>query len=427
VSKIVFCKENDFRETPIAEIPVDWSFSKLDNLIEITTGKRAKGGGLDKGVVASIGGEHIDDRGNIQWDNMKFIPEDFYRFLKEGKVNMGDILLVKDGATTGKVALVRNLQYERVAVNEHVFVIRSKTDDLMNKFLFYFLFSKYGQIQIERRFHGIIGGILRSDLEKILIPLPPIQEQKKIAELLSFVDLAVAKTREVIAKTERLKKGLMQELLTKGIGHKEYKQTEIGKIPKEWQVAELGKTYDIYDCKHRTPKYIDKGYPIVRPRDVRPSLLNLENCLRTSLEDYNDLTKKYAPRKGDIVYTRNASFGVAGFVGSNKKFSIGQDVVVITSNQQSTKFLFYALNSEFMNLQVSRFSTGSTFKRINLQLIRKLRFALPSFQEQERIAEILTAVDSKLELERREKARLERVRLGLMDLLLTGKVRVKVD
>ncbi|MEM3908039.1 MAG: restriction endonuclease subunit S, partial [Nitrososphaerota archaeon] len=210
----MFYKETNFKETPIGKIPKDWEVARLTNdLIEVETGKRAKGGALSSGNVASIGGEHIDDQGNILWDDMKFIPDEFYSSLKQGKVELGDILLVKDGATTGKVAMIRELKYRKVAVNEHVFIIRSKTK-LANDFLFYFLFSKFGQIQIRTRFHGLIGGIIREDLDTILMPLPPLLEQRKIAEVLSTVDEAIRRTDEVIAKTERLKKGLMQELLT---------------------------------------------------------------------------------------------------------------------------------------------------------------------------------------------------------------------
>jgi type I restriction enzyme S subunit len=155
--------------------------------------------------------------------------------------------------------------------------------------------------------------------------------------------------------------------------------------------------------------------------------LNLDKCLKTSQEDYRDLTSKYAPKRGDIVFTRNASFGVACYVETDREFCIGQDVVVMTSDKYSTKFLFYVLNSDFMNAQVNRLSTGSTFKRINLYLIRKLKFALPPYPEQKRISEILSTVDSKLHVEKQEKTRLEKTMQGLMDLLLTGKVRVRVD
>ena len=212
--KVKFYKETELKDTEIGRIPKEWEITKLSNLIEVETGKRAKGGSLEKGNVASIGGEQIDDEGNILWDKMKFIPDDFYDFLKQGRVNLGDVLLVKDGATTGKVAIVKSLKYERVAVNEHVFIIRSKIGKITNEFLFYFLFSKFGQIQIKRRFHGLIGGIIRSDLETILMPLPPLIEQQKITEILSTVDKKLEILKQEKVKLERIKQWFMEELLT---------------------------------------------------------------------------------------------------------------------------------------------------------------------------------------------------------------------
>ncbi len=145
---------------------------------------------------------------------MKFIPQDFYYNLKQGKVNLGDILLVKDGATTGKVAIVKSLSYDKVAVNEHVFIIRSVIERLTNDFLFYFLFSRFGQVQIKSRFHGLIGGIVRDDLETVNIPLPPLPEQQQIASILSTIDNRLEIEKREKVKLERIKKAFMNELLT---------------------------------------------------------------------------------------------------------------------------------------------------------------------------------------------------------------------
>jgi len=425
---ITFYKETNFKETPIGKIPEDWEIVNLKGRVDIETGKRAKGGALDKGRVASIGGEHLDDEGNILWDEMKFIPEHFYNSLKQGKVRLGDILLVKDGATTGKVAFVRSLRYEKVAVNEHVFVMRSRVKELKNEFLFYFLFSKLGQIQIKTRFHGMIGGITRGDIETVLTTLPPLEEQEAIVRILSTVDKAILKTNEIIRKTERLKKGLMQELLTKGIGHKEFKDTEIGRIPKEWKIVRLNEISLIMDCKHRTPKYCERGYPVLLPRNVKEGKIFLQEAPKTTYEEFKDLTEKYKPQKGDIIYTRNAKVGVAGLVETNEPFALGQDLVGIRPHKNiEPKFLLYVLNSTIIRNYVLKLQTGSTFKRINLSLIRELPIPFPQFEEQEKIAKVLSAIDRKLETERKEKEKLEKIKRVLMDLLLTGKVRVKVS
>lgn len=418
--------ETDFKETSIGRVPRDWDVTKIEEVCEVV------GGGTPSTHVKEYWNGEIPfvtptDITELEERNVNFLDKTKSYITKKGLKNSSakllppNSVLLTSRATIGyglinKIPMATNQGFANLICSE-------RAHNLYVLYLMRFLRKTLLQIASGSTFKEVARGVIRN----LRISLPSIQEQRMISDILCIVDEVLFKTDEIITKIELLKRGLMQELLTKGIGHKEFKDTEIGKLPKTWQVAELGTTYSIYDCKHRTPKYVDKGYPIVRPRDVQPGCLNLEKCLKTSQDDYNDLTSKYAPKKGDIIFTRNASFGVACYVGTDRKFSIGQDVVAITSDNQSTKFLFYVMNSDFMNAQVNRLSTGSTFKRINLHLIRKLKFALPSHAEQENISEILSIVDSKLNIEREEKARLETLKLGLMDLLLTGKVRVKVD
>jgi type I restriction enzyme S subunit len=413
----MFYREVAFQETAIGKLPREWKVAELGNssVAEIVLGQSPPSSTYNS---EGIGLPFL--QGKMEFGDRHPSPTSFCS--EPTKVAEPNDILLSVRAPVGAV----NIAKDKYCIGRGLSAIRTKTERLSHMFLFYYLSS------VERRFTSLSMGstfkaIRKEEIERFSIPLPQLQEQHKIAEVLSGVDLAIQKTGEVIAKTERLKKGLMQQLLTKGIGHKEYRDTPIGKIPQDWQFAELGQTFSIYDCKHRTPKYVGEGVPIVRPRDVQPDILNLDKCLKTSQDDYKDLTSKHAPRKGDIIFTRNASFGVACYVETDRQFSIGQDVVAISSDRQSTKFLFYVMNSDFMNTQVNRLSTGSTFKRINLHLIRKLKFALPPHPEQESISEILSAVDSKLKIEKEEKTRLERTKQGLMDLLLSGKVRVKVD
>ncbi len=197
-------------------LPSTWYKVNLGEFIHLESGKRAKGGALREGTVASVGGEHIQASGEIEWENIKYIPEDFYdTSLTQGKIKLNDILVVKDGATTGKLALVRTLPFDKAAVNEHVFIVRSRNPDVLdNLYLFYLLNSSMCQNQIKRRFHGVVGGVNRSDLRTIQIILPPVAEQKRIVKILAMVDVQIYTTEKVAEKTKKLKKGLIQQLLS---------------------------------------------------------------------------------------------------------------------------------------------------------------------------------------------------------------------
>ena len=174
--------------------------------IEITSGQRPKGGvrQISEGVP-SLGGEHILSNGLIATQDLKFIAKDFHKAHLKSKVQKNDILIVKDGATTGKVGIIPDdYPFEEANINEHVFLVRC-SKEINPYYLFSCLKSQIGQIQMNREITGgTIMGIIRDSIEKMLIPLPPFQIQQKIAQ-------------EVKSRRERAKKLRQEakEILTK--------------------------------------------------------------------------------------------------------------------------------------------------------------------------------------------------------------------
>jgi type I restriction enzyme S subunit len=312
----------------------------------------------------------------------------------------------------------------RVATNQAIIaIIPSETCQL--DFLYYCLQALKPRLYVFLR--ETTQKNLNAEIVKNLkIVYPSFDEQLRIAAVLSTVDDAIQKCDDIITKMLELKKGLMQQLLMRGIEHTQFKQTEIGEIPEEWDVSSLASIFTIIDCKHKTPAYTDMGYPVVRPGDVDFRHISFDTCKRTSYEEYLDHTSNYTPKRGDIVFSRNASYGAAAYVATDDKFVIGQDVVILTSDTSSTLFYYYVLNSHILAKQLERLSTGSTFKRIDLQHIRRLKVPFPPLMEQQEIASILSTIDEKTGTERQEKEALKSLKKGLMNDLLTGKVRVRV-
>ncbi|MGB9806170.1 MAG: N-6 DNA methylase [Thermoproteota archaeon] len=188
-----------------------WTWAKLGELISIEAGKRPVGGSSKEGVP-SLGGEQLLPSGEINWEKLRYIPEDFYDSMRRGKVKLGDVLIVKDGATTGKTAYVKYLPFEKVAVNEHIFILRSRDENkLLNEYLFFVLLSELGQRQIKKFFHGTAqGGITRSNVEEVLIPLPTVEDQKRMATYLSKVKESV----EVLRKLQKNQEDELEKLMS---------------------------------------------------------------------------------------------------------------------------------------------------------------------------------------------------------------------
>jgi restriction endonuclease S subunit len=189
-----------------------WIVTVLGELAEITTGSRAKGGAITSGIP-SIGGEQIAEDRSIKFNKMKFIPKDHFESMRTGKLKFGDSLLVKDGATTGKVGY---WGYDiPAAVNEHVFILRAKPDCAEPYFINLLISHRPFREEIESRSRGIIGGITR-DIENIELVVPPLPEQKRIVDLISSVDSYIDALQQQLESAKRSRNAVLHELLTAG-------------------------------------------------------------------------------------------------------------------------------------------------------------------------------------------------------------------
>lgn len=276
-----------------------------------------------------------------------------------------------------------------------------------------------------------VKGIKLDDIKVLPIDLPPLPEQKKIAAILTSVDDVIEKTQAQIDKLKDLKTGMMQELLTRGVGvdgkpHTEFKDSPVGRVPKGWEVVELDQTAKVIDCKHATPKYFSNGFPVVKPGNIKEGFLNISGCALTDRAGFDNLNENHTPVVGDIIYSRNQTYGVGAYVNRPMEFCIGQDVCVIHPLKCDSLFLYYMINSPVVKEQVELLAAGSTFKRINLGSIRKLKVVLPNIEEQKAIGSVFESVDCKISLLEKKLVKKRDTKKALMQDLLTGKVRVKV-
>ena len=194
------------------------------------TGKRPKGGAVDQGVP-SLGGEHVTAESTLKLTGMKFVPTDFFDSMHKGHVQRGDVLVVKDGATTGRVGMVEpGFPFERAAVNEHVFLLRADRRQLEPQFLYFYLRSGRGQAELMSDFRGAAqGGISREIGTKVRIPLPTLGEQQRIVDLLARAESIVRLRRQAQEKTAALVPAIFVDMFG-----------DPATNPKGWPVKHLG-------------------------------------------------------------------------------------------------------------------------------------------------------------------------------------------
>jgi type I restriction enzyme S subunit len=414
-------------EREFKDLPEGWRWVRLEEDVILMSGSRPKGGAVEEGIP-SLGGEHISEDGRIIFtkQNAKYIPDKFFKLMPKGKAEVNDILINKDGANTGKVAILKVKFHPHIAINEHLFILRSKKL-FEQKYLFYWLYSSFAQTEIRNRITGSAQpGLSSSFIKNFFLPLHPLPEQQKIAEILETVDNAIEKTEKIIEKYKRIKQGLMQDLLTKGIDengnirnektHK-FKDSPLGRIPEEWEVVRLGEVGEI-----------------IMGQSPASALVNQEGNGIPFLQGSAEFGVKYPLPKNWIVKPlKTAPIGsilisVRAPVGdiniANNVYGIGRGLSAIKINDSKVNNLFIWYNIYFYRNELVKISQGSTFEAVGYKELNNFLIPLPPLPEQQRIAEILSQIDKTIEKEEQYKEKLKRLKQGLMEDLLTGKVRV---
>lgn len=362
------------------------------------------------------------------------IDKDIDELKNHALLNTGDIVFAdasEDYEGIGKSVVIKNEENLPFLSGLHTIIGKDKTNILSNRFKKYFLTTR--EVKQQYRFLATgssVYGLSKSNLPKVEVQVPPLVEQRKIADILTSVDSAISKTEAIIEQTEKVKKGLMQQLLTKGIGHTKFQQTEIGEIPDLWKIKDLkdcvlklvtGRTY--------TPVYFEEGIPILRSPDLKNGFPDFSSCYYVSEDEHRNFTKAI-PRPGDIIYIREGgSYGIPAYVDTDREFSLGQRLSLIRTDPtyMNSRFLFYQLSSTRLINQARVIVGGNASPHINQKDIEKYLILVPPIVEQNKIVSILDSLQNKISIENKVLKSSQLLKKALMQALLTGSIRVNAD
>ena len=263
-------------------------------------------------------------------------------------------------------------------------------------------------------------------------------EQAKIAEVLSTVERAIEETEALIAKQQRIKTGLMQDLLTRGIDEHgnlrseqthDFKDSPLGRIPVEWQLRSMVQCVrsDAPICYGilMPGQGVDNGVPVIKVKDIVGGRIVQDNLLLTDRR-IDRQYRRSRLRSGDLVITIRGTTGRLAMVppeldGAN----ITQDTArVRLSDDHSARFCFYCLQSESAQDQIALHTIGQAVKGINIGDVKRLLLAMPTLHEQVRLADRFEGLEKTMYATSRALAKLKSTKAGLMKGLLTGDRRV---
>lgn len=269
----------------------------LSQIIDsLESGSRPKGGvnGLI-GEIPSLGAEHLNDEGGFNFEKLKLIQKDFYRCLKNGRIRQDDILIVKDGATTGKVSYVNaDFPFREAAINEHLFKIQINKKDADPAYVFYYLKSVPGQHQILKDFRGAtVGGISRGFVDKVEIPYTNVTEQKRITAILDKANSLRRKRQQAIQLAEEFLWSVFLDMFGDPVLN-----------PKGWPEKKLNQVSEIASGVTKGRNFVGKRtifVPYMRVANVQDGHINIDDVQKIEVLDTE--VEKYRLKEGDILLT----------------------------------------------------------------------------------------------------------------------------
>ena len=312
---------------------------------------------------------------------------------------------------------------------DRLWQVKPRDNKVNMKWLGYWFSSSHTRYALSSTATGTSGSmknITKPDVLNIKIDIPPFPEQQKIAKILSTWDKAISTTELLIENSTQQKKALMQKLLT---GKKRLLNENGKRFEGDWgkeTLKILGKVF-IGLVTTMTKSYVDDGIPLIRNSDIKPNHITKEKML-SLCEEFANKHENRKLREGDVVTVHTGEVGVSAVIDRELDGCIGFATLNTRPDikKLNPHFLSWYFNSEyFINWCVSM-STGDGRQNLNLKDFVKAEIPLPSLNEQKKIVSVLTNADKEIELLEQQLADLQQEKKALMQVLLTGKVRVLV-
>ena len=401
--------KNTYKQTEVGLIPEDWEVKKLGNEINILGGNAFSSNDIsEEGIkwlkIANVGINKIKE------DVLEFLPFEFKEIHKDFLLKSGDyVMALTRPLLGGKLKISKILNNDEWLLNQRV----AKLDSKVGTIEYYINYFKqpYFCYQLEVLMAGTDPPNLSlTEFKNIKIPVPPLPEQKKIADCLSTWDVAIEKQSALINALTDRKKALMQQLLT---GKK-----RLPGFSDEWKEVKLGEI--IIDYKEKPND--NNNYEILTSSKnglMKQTDYYGDNRITNRTDaDYNVIPNgfiTYRSRSDDGLFTFNLNdLGVIGLIsGYYPVFSFAKS---------NTQFLLSFLN--YFKSKLIKYAIGTSQLVLSINALKEAKFKLPSLEEQTAIAEILTIADRELQLQKEKLAQLQTLKKGLMQVLLTGKKRL---
>ncbi|MCC5667084.1 restriction endonuclease subunit S [Nostoc sp. CHAB 5784] len=440
----VLVKNQEFKDSPVGKIPTDWEVCAIENKLQQIIDYRGKTPEKTNSGVPLVTAKNVRD-GYLDPEPREYIDKKNYDiWMRRGFAKAEDVLFTTE-APLGNVARVPSY---KIALAQRLLTLRASPEALDADYLFWLLNWSESRRRLEQKSTGsTVLGIKQSVFRKILFRFPNLPEQRRIAEILDTMDEAIARTSSLIIKLKQTKAGLLQDLLTRGLDNdsklrdsqahpEQFKDSALGMIPKEWEVKYLGQVLTSIDAG-KSPNCPDipasgKEWGVLKISAVNPNGFKAEE--NKVIINRLFINQNYEVKDGDLLITRSNTYELVGLTclvrNSPSRLLLCDKTLRlnIDLNRAEVEFIFYVLQMPYIRSQIESNATGSSagMKNISQDIIKKFLVLLPEdLDEQNSITCLLNSYDNRIRTEEAYLNKLKLQKYGLMQDLLTGKVRVK--
>lgn len=415
------------------ELPEGWQRVKLGEAYSFTKKPR------------SI---RYEDYEQIPFVPMEFVPigaPSFDRYLQKKPADLtsgnyfeaGDLLLARitPSFENGKQGVIENMTLPFGIGSTELIPIQPKEGIGDRDYLACYLLQSKVRDELASKMEGSTGRqrLNKYALEKHIINLPPLPEQRAIANVLGAVQAALAVRRREQQSEKEHKAALLEQLFTRGTRGEATRETEIGKLPMSWEVTTLGNLLNIKGGKRLAKgapfAEIQTPHPYIRVTDFTNGTIRVENLKYITAEVQAPIAR-YIIRQADVYISIAGSIGLVGVIpeeldGANLTENAAR-LVIKDPAQLVRDYLAKYLATEYGQQQIQGLTVKTTQPKLALARIAWIKIPLPPLPEQQRIAAVLGALDDKLGALATEVARLEELFRALLDELLSGRLRVPI-
>lgn len=356
---------------------------------------------------------------NVPKLNSDVVLPNSIQYLKDGDVIIADAS--EDYEGVGEAIEIKNLNGKAAISGLHTFALRGNNSKTAAGFRTYIFKNPNVKKALKTIATGSkVYGISKGNIQNFKIVLPTLPEQQKIAQILATWDVAINKQEAIIIQEQQRKKALMQQLFA---GKKRFSG-----FNEEWKEKELGSITNRNICYGVVQPGIEDltGVNFIRGGDIVNG--NISKNLRVISRKITDGYKRTYLNGGELLVSLVGYIGETALVpDSLKGANIARQVGLIDLNKSvDSKFVHYYISSSVGKRNLLNKSFGSAQQVINIKDLKKLKIPFPTIKEQQKISEILTAADNRIIVLQQQLRNLKKQKLGLMQKLLTGKIRVNV-